>query len=482
MHNFMPSFDKYMNQPSAYNKVDRICFIQYHISFMERGTRMYRDRRVILSVMSVSFLAFTGCSAGGQEKAAPKTAQTVQREPVTLSFFSGAAGTMNEEQFDKFVKEPVRKKYPHITLEFVLTGKGTTINDLVASGKIPDLMVNGPAAIFTYSDLGLTDDVTPLAKKFNFDLNRIEGSVLDFMRVYSNNNGLYSMPFMNGTPVLFYNKGIFDRFGVAYPKDFMTWDDAYEIAKKVTRTENGIEYRPMEFFAHTGYNQLGATYVDPATKKSSFNSPPWKRLIETWDKFYHISGNQFKTLTYATNETNFLKDQNVAMFISPFNNIFTGISANQQSNSSFTWDLVTMPVFSDKPKIGASNIPNHVMVTKTSKHQDDAFLVVETILSDEVQSMFSRGGIIPALSKQSIKDEFLKDIDLAKGKNVSAVFKLDRAPARIPSGEYDGAVQGLVNKFLADIHSGKKDVNTALRDAEEEANKLIEAQKAKNAK
>ncbi|MFC3772243.1 ABC transporter substrate-binding protein [Paenibacillus sp. GCM10012303] len=443
---------------------------------------MRKKLTTIAGIMLTLSMSMILGSCGNTPNSSEVTSQDnklAAHEPVTLTFFSGTAGTMNEEQFTKYVQEPVQKKYPHITLKFVLSGKGTTINDLVASGETPDLITNGPASIFTYSDLALTGDITPIANKLNFDFNRIEDAQLDFIRAYSNRNGLYSMPFMNGTIVLFYNKDIFDKFGVAYPKDLMTWDQIYDIAKKIVRTDAGVKYRSIEFFALNAYNQLSATYVNPSTKKASFNTQSWKTLFETFDKFYKIPGSEFITTTYADNEKAFLKDRNLAMFVSGFNNVFNGISASEETKKTFNWDMVTLPVFPDQPKLGATPIPNHIMITKTSKYQEDAFRVVETVLSDEVQGMLSRGGIIPVLKKQSIKDEFLKEVDFAKGKNTGAVFKLDRAPARIPS-EYDGVVQGILNNLPKDIHSGKKDVNTALRDADDAANKAIEAEKAKS--
>lgn len=431
-----------------------------------------------ISILLLIFFAACGKEENQNNQPVDPIINDISYDPATLTFFSGAAGTMNEAQFEEYVKGPVSKKYSHISLEFILTGKGTTINDLITSGQTPDLITNGPASIFAYNQLALTADVTPLANKHQFDLGRIDQSVLDFMRAYSDNKGIYAIPFMNGTPVLFYNKDIFDKFGLDYPRDRMTWEQIHDIGVRVTRTEDGVQYRAMEFLAHLYYNQLSANYIDPATQKSNFNSPEWKRLFETIDKFYKIPGSEFVSLVYSQHEEWFLKDRILAMFNSPFNNIFNGISSNEDAKNTFNWDLVTMPVFADKPNLGAAPIPNYVMITSTSKNQDAGFLVVETILSDEVQGMLSRNGIIPVLKSQSIKDEFLKDVEFSKGKNLAAIFALDRAPVRVPS-EYDGAVQGILKNIQNDLHSGKKDINTALREAEEAANQVIEAEKAK---
>ena len=46
----------------------------------------------------------------------------------------------------------------------------------------------------------------------------------------------YGFPLSLQINVLFYNKNIFDGFGVSYPQDAMTWDEFIETAKRVTRS------------------------------------------------------------------------------------------------------------------------------------------------------------------------------------------------------------------------------------------------------
>ena len=45
---------------------------------------------------------------------------------------------------------------------------------------------------------------------------------------------LYGLPFRNDYYVLYYNKTLFDKAGVEYPKHDMTWDEYRELAKKMT--------------------------------------------------------------------------------------------------------------------------------------------------------------------------------------------------------------------------------------------------------
>jgi multiple sugar transport system substrate-binding protein len=115
-----------------------------------------------------------------------------------------------------------------------------------------------------------------------------------------------------------------------------------------------------------------------------------------------------------------------------------------------------------------------MLVTSTSKHQDDAFLVISEFLSDEVQTARSRdAGTETVLKKQSVKDQFMKGLDYAAGKNIGAFFKLSAAvPGEATIYDYRGIYN--TNTGLIRLLQKAKDINTALRDAEDQTNKEIQ--------
>jgi multiple sugar transport system substrate-binding protein len=90
--------------------------------------------------------------------------------------------------------------------------------------------------------MDLYTDLTPFIKKFNFDMNRFDPQVLATIRTYSDQGGFEFLPESMTTLVLMYNKDIFDHFGVAFPKDRMTWEQTKELAAKVSRSEGGKDY------------------------------------------------------------------------------------------------------------------------------------------------------------------------------------------------------------------------------------------------
>lgn len=81
------------------------------------------------------------------------------------------------------------------------------------------------------------------------------------------------LPLFRNIQATFYNKGIFDKFGVPYPKDGMTYDEAIELAKKVTRSVDGVQYYGL-FPGNPAIQlgQLSQTFLDGKTDEPLLSS------------------------------------------------------------------------------------------------------------------------------------------------------------------------------------------------------------------
>lgn len=64
-------------------------------------------------------------------------------------------------------------------------------------------------------------------------------SMLDVVKNISASDHVYALPFALVTPILFYNKDMFDAAGVAYPTADWTWEDFKNAAKALTKDTNG---------------------------------------------------------------------------------------------------------------------------------------------------------------------------------------------------------------------------------------------------
>jgi multiple sugar transport system substrate-binding protein len=250
----------------------------------------------------------------------------------------------------------------------------------------------------------------------------------------------------------------------------MTWDQIIELAKKLERTENGIEYHALSpdniaFFA----SALSLPMVDPKTGRATLNTEGWKRAVEVYKQITDITGKKIYGNSF------FLKDRNLAM-LATYGNLLGNLEAIYNQGVPYNWDIASYPSFPEAPNQGREIRVPSLMITSTSKQKDAAFKVLSYLVSDENQLMMTRSGRLSALKDPKFKQNFGADLKSLQGKNVSGIFKSQPAPAVSPS-QYTDLAQNAMNAAIGDIVSGTKDINTALREADEAANQAIAAAK-----
>jgi multiple sugar transport system substrate-binding protein len=141
------------------------------------------------------------------------------------------------------------------------------------------------------------------------------------------------------------------------------------------------------------------------------------------------------------------------------------------------WDMASYPTYQEAPGKGI-NYDLHVMaITANSTNKEAAALVLSVITSDESQKLIEQSGRISVLKDASIHKLFGQNLPFLKNKNVDAIFKVTPAANFAPT-EFDGLATGVLNdKISIAVFKDNLDVNSALRQAEEEINKLIDQSK-----
>lgn len=408
-------------------------------------------------------------SPGGAEGSSDSTAKTGKNkpaEPVTLTIMA----TLDPAFLGQMgLEEAVRKKYPHISLNFVRINSSTiTFQSELAAGGSPDLVCCSIASIGELKELKLVSDLTPLIQASGFDLNRLMPGMADVVRSYSEKGEFILMPFYTSSAVLYYNKGIFDKFAVPYPQDNMTWDGLYEVAKRVTRMENGVQYLGFTFNEQniTYKNQLGLAFINPQTKKAAVNTDGWLRWVKTMSMFAQIPGN---TLPQGVSETNgFLKEQITAMRTGQ---TLLPMLPEAQKNG-LDWDLAALPEFDGMKGAGTQMNAPYFAIPPTSKHKQEAFQFIELLLSEEVQSNLSALGYVPVIRSEAAKQAFGSSYPELAGKRLQTFF-LDPIAKPAPYSDYNSHAANIMFRKLQEAGRGK-DISTALREADEEINRKLE--------
>ncbi|MDF2724792.1 MAG: extracellular solute-binding protein family 1 [Paenibacillus sp.] len=431
---------------------------------------MKRIGKYALAALALQMMLAAGCSSGQTksgdtaDKSGEAAAKTGAPEPVTLKFQPVGAAYLYPDDFQMMLVEPLKKKYPHITVEYLMPDKGSMITDLVAAKNVPDLLIYGIGNYTQYRDLGILTDITPLLTKMKVDLTRFKPWVLDNIKV---DGKLYSLPYAMNTNGIYYNLDLFDKFGVAYPKSGMTWDDMIELTKRLSRNDNGTAYKGFMYLNSywLGY-QLSMPFTDPTKKKSVISSDGWSRAFQTMKAIDTIPGNE-----RGSPVADFM-DKRILAMVGAYNLVPT---LKQDKYQSLRWDVAGYPSFKEKPNIAPPVDIHQITISNSTKHPEDALRVVDLLTSEESQLIGARrtGRASPLLNKK-VEQELGAEMELIKGKKVTAFFETQPAP-NVMMANADLEVQKAIEKFYKEYSGGSIDVNALMQKIDENANQAISA-------
>ncbi|MDB5084156.1 MAG: extracellular solute-binding protein family 1 [Bacilli bacterium] len=436
---------------------------------------MLKRRFVVMILLLTICTSLVAC--GNSTVTSSNTSQTEGTidQPVTLTFWSGSATP--EDQFNSRFGDPLQKKFPNLTIKYIKKGTGTNLSDLLAAGTPLDIYfesIGGFAA--DVQQAGFQYDMTDLMKKDKVDTSRFESSSIDYIHKLSN-GGIWGLPVWIDDLVLFYNKDLFDKFGVSYPMNGMTWDQVLDIAKQMTRNDNGTQYIGLSYYMnHMLYmNQFSLPFIDPQTGKADINvDPRWKEFYQTFltpfdDPAYKGIVKQLKDTPY---KNNLLGTKNLAMLVAISNTIFPPAAVDMNSTN---WDMASLPTFKELPGLGSQAYPTYFGITSNSPNKEAAMEAIKYLTSDQYQEDMAKLGIMPAINNEAIKKELGANSPYP-GKNFGAIYYNKFAP-QAPRSIYDSVAQTPYSKMFPQMATGDIDLNSAMLSIEDQANKAIDAAK-----
>lgn len=430
-------------------------------------------KKMALIGLSGTLLLLSACGgtkpgAGAEESVQPQQ----KKEPVTLYFYNVGSNFNAEGYFEEKFGKQIKEKFPHITPVLIPTTTGT-LDKLIASNQQVDVIFGSVGLSYTsVFQNNMQVDIEPLAKKYKTDMSRFEPQTLEMIRQMSDGK-LYALPFDNQAAVIYYNKNLFDKFGVSYPKDGITWDELYDLSVKLTRNEGGTQYygftiSPNHYFLR---NQMSLNFVDPKTQQVSLTTDNVKKLMDNIARFYQIPGFNPDKAKMGSLVKMFFQDQVTAMW-SPVAGLHV-----EKDLAPLNWDIVTFPTMDG---LGPQPYPTFMYLNVGSKYKDDAYQVMDYLSTEEFLTEKAKAAtFIPALSSTNIPKVFGQDAPLYKGRNLNAIPLKNMAKPSPQSKYYSAATIQLGTNALQGILFGGKDINTALREAEETVKKTIEADKNK---
>jgi multiple sugar transport system substrate-binding protein len=395
-------------------------------------------------------------------------------EPANLTLYTFNSG-LTDEEFQQFFTDPLKKKFPQVTLKKVKGEKtgATAPENILASGENPDLIFTGPVSIPVFTKLQMATDLNDFIKKNNMDLKQFEPSTIDSIKKHGAKGETYAIPYSMNFAALFYNKNIFDKFALSYPKEMITWDEVMELSRKLTRMDGGTQYYG---FVPPAVNQLGnqlaLPYVDPQSHKALLLTDQWNNVFKLYKQFLEVPGMVDANGKAPNIRKSFLEQKTMAMIADWANGIIPPLEEAAAKGDSLSWDLTTYPSFTGH--LGKSRNPTfaQLMISATSKHQALDFEIMKFAASDEIQKLLTQNGRLTVLDNDALQKQFGSNYKSLSGKNLTAALKSKPVPIANPT-DYDDVVVNVMKAADDKLATPGTDINTLLRETQEAANKAI---------
>ncbi|HMS54748.1 MAG TPA: sugar ABC transporter substrate-binding protein [Fimbriimonadaceae bacterium] len=262
----------------------------------------------------------------------------------------------------------------------------------------PDIMMLDASSAALFINNGVLADLEPLiANDPTFRKDDFFPNVMDIAR---RGSSLFAIP-QDFTPmVMYYNKRIFDRLGVAYPKAGWTIEQFRETAKRLTRdgeTHGFVVKNWMPGWVMWIWN-FGGDVVSPDGSSASgyFDGPSAVKAVQFLHDLVHVDKSAPTLSQVASMGVDPFVNGKAAMTISGHWSMieFANAPKGPDGKKTLTWDdlgVVELPSLSGSSQ--TVMYESGYAIGKNSKNKDLAWKFIKFMTSYEVQKKYNSSGI-----------------------------------------------------------------------------------------
>ncbi|MES5823656.1 extracellular solute-binding protein [Streptomyces sp. RG80] len=320
------------------------------------------------------------------------------------------------QAWDEAIKE-FKAKHPGVKVEFEAKGFEQiqkTAPMVLNSSDAPDVMEynKGNATAGLLSKQGLLTDLTQEATSRGWD-KKLSASVRT-TSVYDTNGVMgsgkwYGVPNYAEYTMVFYNKDLFAKYGIAEPKTFDELTAAMDkfVENKVTPLANsGAEYPAQQYLYQLALSKADRAWVDSYELykgKTDFHDPAWTYAADTfadWVKKGYIA---------KTSSSTKAEDAGVSFIQGKSPILFSGSwwYGRFVDEAKFDWGTFLWP--DSNLTLGSGG--NLWVVPKGAKNKKLAYDFIDITMSKKIQNLLgNKGGVPVAADASAITDPKSKEL------------------------------------------------------------------------
>ena len=393
-----------------------------------------------LSICLILCFFLTGC---GLKEDAPVEEET---EKVVLEYFTW----QDEKDYAIRVVNHFMEENPGIivNMHFVPSSEyAQTISVIhnTRDSKIDVFAETKPSNSAADVERSFVLDITDMYQRVP-DMPEDYAELLDALKI---NGRVYMLPYRKSTWAVYYNKNLFDQFGIPYPEGSWTWEDYTELAKELTRTIDG-----QKIYGSLSYETSSLWWRTPARTAGVENQVTesgleWLKKSALWN--YRMSY-EFQVQPAYTELTDVSSYDYINRFLA--GNIGMFYCGDwcmeiirrqlQEKQLDFSYDVAPIPM----PAQAEGFMPVTtavVQISSRTEHPEEALRLAEYISGEEGAAIIAGCSVFPAWDTEEIR-EILKNSEHSP-KHIEYFWDYNNPIYTSPDKEMEEALE-IINTYV----------------------------------
>ncbi len=364
-------------------------------------------------------------STGTSDKTAQASDRTVATTTLEFGMFTGSNWNVaNANSFviiDKAI-ERFESEHPGVKVHYYSGVRKDDYSEWLArklvSGEEPDVYMVLASDFDLYCSLGVLEGLDAQIRNDNtFDADNFFSTSL---KTGQYGGKQYALPYETVPRLMFVNKTLLDEEGIEMPGQDWTWDDLYDICRKVTKDTDGDGV--LDQFGIANYAWTDACYADGVTlfndngTDCSLTSEGMSETLRYLRRLEALNGGQSVTQQdYSNGKVAFLP-----LTFAEYRTYKT-YPYKIRKYAHFQWDCLTMPAgYSGDNVSGVDSLL--IGISKRSTNRTLAWEFLKLLTSDtDIQTdifRYSQGASVLKSVTDSSEMEMILSRDMEKGDTV----------------------------------------------------------------
>lgn len=272
----------------------------------------------------------------------------------------------------------------------------------------------------------------------------------------------YGIPYRRDRYVLLYNCELFDRAGIPYPKERLTWEQVHELAQQMQSSLSEGEYAMMSLPMDIQWLATG--------KNGGYDNAESMRQIIGWVQQMQQERcmPQYSTCIAQDIQQQCFELGQYGMYIGGtwyLNYLMTDYRAGR---FDFRWGVTEAPVWAEDQKSSETVIQTGMGICRSSQQQELAWEFIRFAAGAEGAKIMAAEQMMPAYLDSEVEEIYRNSF---YGAYLDPMVYLDRETAVGAYQDTSREQEILCDAFRQSV-TGQKDIDMALRNAQREIEAL----------